>query len=65
MELFEVACMLVYVVARLDICRLVAVVPCKVMSMSCPSVLVATADTMTSTANPPNRLMFLNMTDAV
>ena len=33
--------------------------------MSCPSVLVATADSMTSTANPPNRLMFLNMTDAV
>ncbi len=65
MELFEVACMLVYVVTKLETCRLFAVVPCKVMSVSCLIVLVATADTMTSTANSPNRLMFLNRTDAV
>lgn len=45
---------------------LLAVVPCKVMSMSCliELKLVATADTMTSTANPPNRLTFLNLTAA-
>ena len=36
---------------------------CQVMSMSL--CLLQTADTMTSTANPLDRLMFLNMTDAV
>ena len=65
MMLFEVACMLVYVVTKLETCRLFAVVPCKVVSVSCLIVLVATADTMTSTASLSNMLMFLNMADAV